>query len=261
MKTKLITLSFLLGGLFCVYQQTTQAVSKSTTTLVENSDKTPVYKLMEVAYLWEFLLLNKDYDKEQDGTWLDVGLRAKYAMAKNYASLSQVEAVFGMPVFLKGPHKKAINYQSTTSFGHYNPAFIQELERVFRLALKHPNYRAVLQQVYRVYLHNMALTYKDAYYYIHSNPAQLQAWQEAYNQQLKNKQGTLDGAMQEEFRAYADGGYFSQEVQDAANQIEDFEADWYEKNTAPAFWLRRSMDGTAEQWLELLELVMKRLGA
>lgn len=260
MKTKFIALCLLLAGLLFAYQQTTQAVPAPPATFVAPSDKSPVYKVMEVAYLWELLLLNYENDYDRDGTWLEVGLRAKYAMAKDYASLSQVEAIFGMPVFLKGPHKKAMEYNSTTSFGHYNPAFIQQLETTFRLAMKHPNYREVLKKIYQNYLHSMALTYKDAYYFLHSNPSRLQELQETYSQQLEHPEGTLEGSLQEAFRAYADGDYFSKEIQDQANALEDFEANWYEKVTAPAFWLRRSMDGTGEQWLELLELVMDKLG-
>lgn len=259
MKTKLIALGLLLGGLFLVYQQNSQAVPAPTPTFVAPIDKTPVYQFMEVAYLWEFLLLNYGPDKERDGTWLYAGWRGKYAMARNYTNLSQIEAIFGVPVFLKGPHKKAINYNSSTSFGHYNPAFIQQLETTFRLAMKHPNYKEVLKKVYQTYLQGMALTYKDAYYFLHSNPSKLKALQEAYNQQLQTPQGTLEGSLQEEFRAYADGEYFSTEIQEKANQLEEFGVDWYEKVTAPAFWLRRSLDGTDEQWLELLELVMERL--
>ncbi len=49
------------------------------------------HKIMEIASLWELLSSNYEPNWDRDQTWLDVGIRSKYAKAKNYASLKMIE--------------------------------------------------------------------------------------------------------------------------------------------------------------------------
>ena len=91
----------------------------------------------------------------------------------------------------------------------------------------------------------MALTYKDAYLYVNEKPKRLKAMGGTYLQQLQQKGGTTEGSMQEIFRAYADS--------------QDGDSDWYEAVTAPAFWVRRSLDGTDKQIYELLNLIITEM--
>lgn len=206
-----------------------------------------VYQLMEVTFLWDLLHDGYEPVMERDDTWLDVGFRAKYAMAKKYASIEMVEAAFGCPVFLRGPHDGEMNFNSTTSFGYYNPEFITRLQTSVQTALKHPLYNEVFKSVYQKHLESMARTYRDAYLHVNKDANYLVRLQDRYLRQMASPNGTDNGSFQEEFRGYAEALEKSQG------------ADVYEGFTAPAFWLRRSIDGTAAPLFELLNMVMKEM--
>ncbi len=217
----------------------------------ENSKATPVepavYKVMEVAYLWNLLVENYQPNYDRDQTWLRVGFRSKYAMAKNYASLALLEKAFDEKIFIEGPHGKDMNFNSTTSFGHYNPAFLNKLHDAIKTALEYPLYRSVASQLYHGQLRSMARTYYNTHEYTYKNPDLMKQIKTDYLAAMKQKGGTYDGSLQETFRAYAEAA-----EQNQASNI-------YEAFTAPAFWLRRDIDGTDEIFIEILELVINEL--
>jgi len=223
-----------------------------TSTLVafmpHNTANSPAtYKIMEVVFLWD--LLKSDYEpiRERDDTWLNVGFRSKYAMAKRYASLKLVESAFECDVFLRGPHKKDMNFNSQTAFGYHNPEFIERFAVGLGMALENPSFKAGIHKVYDEHLASMAKTYHNAYIYLNQDPDYLETLQAEYLRLMASAQGIDSGSFQETFRNYAE----------ALEQEEG--ADVYEAFTAPAFWLRRSIDGTAAQWFELLDELMKEM--
>lgn len=205
-----------------------------------------VYKVMEVAYLWELLIENHQPNYQEDQTWLEVGFRAKYAMAKKYASIGLLEQAFGQKVFLKGPHGEDMNFNSTTSFGHYNPAFVKSLYAAVEQALQTPLFKSVARQLYQNHLRSMARTYYDAHEYTFKNPTLMKKLKKEYMAAMQTKNGTTEGSFQETFRDYAE-------------EAEKNGANGYEAITAPAFWLRRDIDGTNATFIKLLELVINEL--
>ena len=159
-----------------------------------------------------------------------------------------IEEAFALPLFVRGPHTGDIDFENRTSFGYYNPAFIQELEVSFETALQNPVYKMVLKRVYKQYFASMAETYHAAYMFIHEDPGYIEEnLKPRYLEGMASPGGMEEGSFQEEFRDFAE-----------ASQRNN-NADVYEAFTAPAFWLRRSIDGTGYQLFELLEKVMKEL--
>lgn len=214
----------------------------------QNSDNNPsIYQLMEVTFLWDFLKEGYEPIRERDDTWLDVGFRSKYAMAKKYASLEMVEAAFGCPIFLRGPHNGDMDFNATTSFGYYNPEFISRLQTSVQVAFKNPLYKKMLKKVYHDHLKSMANTYHNAYTHLNKDVDYLEGLQSKYLLLMARPNGVDSGSFQEEFRGYAQSLEKSQE------------ADVYEAFTAPAFWLRRSIDGTSNQLFGLLDMVVKEM--
>ena len=228
--------------------------------LQESSNVDPsIYKLMEMGYMWNFLSQSYELIRERDDTWLEVGLRSKYATAKKYASLEIIETTFGMSVFIRGPHKGEMNFNSKTSFGYYNPEFISKLKSNIEIALKYPMFKQVIKSTYEQHFKSMALTYQEAYRFLNDDPQQLAALQNQYLSVLAQPEGTTDGSLQEVFRGYADNGYFSDENEVQAYQMRNPDANWYEEVTAPAFWLRRSIDGTSKDISDLLNMIIKEM--
>ncbi|MEZ4886048.1 MAG: hypothetical protein R3E32_15035 [Chitinophagales bacterium] len=206
-----------------------------------------VYKLMEVTFLWDLLKENYEPVRERDDTWLDVGIRSKYAMVKQYASLAMVEAAFDCPIFIRGPHNGELNFNDKTSFGYYNPEFVSKLQSNMESALENPMFKQAAKQLYQQHLKSMAHTYLNAYTHLHEDGEYLHDLQVQYLMGMATPEGIQTGSFQEEFRDYAEALEKNQQ------------ADVYEAFTAPAFWLRRSIDGTAPQLFELLEMVVKEM--
>lgn len=204
-----------------------------------------VFKIMEVTYLWDLLKANYEPNRERDQTWLDVGLRSKYAMAKNYASLDLIEVAVGQPIFLRGPHQGDLDFTSTTSFGYYNPDFVTSLHQSLETALKNPMFKKVADNFYEKHLKSMAHTYYDAFLYLEQNPELRTRLTNDYLLAMAQPAGTMEGSLQEHFRGYAE-------------QLEknNSQADLYEAFTAPSFWLRRHIDGTADEYIALLEMAV-----
>lgn len=205
-----------------------------------------IHKLMEIAYLWELLDADYEPNRQRDDTWLEVGFRSKYAMAKKYASLQMIESAFGVPVFVKGPHTNGMDFNSNNSFGHYNPEFIAKVSTTFDNAMRNPLFRRAARRVYKQYFASMANTYRDSYLYLDGKPDYLAKLQEEYKTMMAND-GTGDGA-------------FTTEFSDFANKLgKEKNADIYEAVTAPAFWLRRSIDGTGPEMYKLLDKMINRM--
>lgn len=224
-----------------------------------NQSDPAVYKLMEIVYLWDLVSEGYEADQEQDGTWLDVGLRSKYAMARKYASLELLEAAFGQSVFVRGPHQGDMDFNSNTSFGYYNPAFLRDVKETIEAALQHPGFAKVAKGVYEKHFKSMALTYQDAYHYMHDDQARLESLRSEYLLQLAEPEGVTGGSFQETFRSYADNGRFSNKDEEKAYKLKNPNEDWYEKVTAPGFWLRRSIDGTSDQMYSILNMVITKM--
>ncbi|GEM_PF-987551 len=205
-----------------------------------------VFKLMEITYLWNLLKAGYEPDRDRDDTWLEVGFRSKYAMAKQYAALDMIEAAFGEKVFLSGPHGSDMDFNSSTSFGHYNPAFISALQGTLETALANPIFKKAMETLYHQELKNMAQVHFDAYVYMTHNPQYSQLMQDKYVTELNNSEGVNINPFTEYFRPFAD---FEEQKG----------LDVYEGFNAPTFWLRRMTDGTADAMIELQIMVMKAL--
>lgn len=214
----------------------------------QNTNLDPVvYQIMEVAFLWDLLKEGYAPVRERDDTWLEEGLRSKYAMAKSYASITMVEEAFGVDVFVRGPHSEDMNFNAKTSFGYYNPAFIARLRSGIETALSKPVFKKVLKGLYENHLSGLAKTYHNAYNHLNKDEKYLKGLQSRYLMEMAQPGGIDTGSFQEEFRNYAED----------LQKNED--ANIYEAFTAPAFWLRRSIDGTDQQWFDLLDMVIKEM--
>ena len=217
-------------------------------TKIQNPENVPsgVFKIMEVTYLWELLQANYQQDYERDNTWIDSGLRAKYASARRYASLGMVEKAFGQKVFLSGPHGSDMNFTSTTSFGHYNPAFLNSLYNSVETILENPTFKKVAQYVYDDFLKGTMLSYGEAYDYWDQNPEKKEELKALYLKELANPNGTSNGSFLNH-----------QHIRDFAQSNPDL--DIFEAYSTPTFWIRRSIDGTEDDILKILQLIYDKL--
>ena len=197
----------------------------------------PVYKILEVSYLYEFLQSLFVPHAYYHGTDLKTGLRARYGMCKAYASIDILESYFEVPVFRSGPHQGDMNWRAEREFGFYNPEFISKMTESVDYILNHPTYKGVADYIYDRHLTDLALVYGVAYNFVDEN------------KELRDKAGQayidyLNGITTELGPDYhALGEAFSK-------QYPQF--DIYDADTAPYFWIRRYIDETDRDIVILL---------
>lgn len=199
---------------------------------------------------WENVLSTVDVSYEN--TFSDIpesGIRGRYEQYKKYLGISILESVVGEKVFLSGPHSTILNYKSQDQFGRYNPLFLKKLGENLKFLFKNKTFVENTQAHYdtklKQYLRVFYLSYKVA-----ANNKKVMA-------------GYLDAIANPEKYDYMDGrikgpSYFLQEsFRDFAEGLEKNGYNVYEAFTCPAFWIRRSIDGTQDEFYEILKLTLK----
>ena len=178
-------------------------------------------------------------------TWLpDRGLRGLYAKAQFVLNLAQLQKISGHKIFRAGPHGAGkLNLKAVDDFGHYNPTFLKWLTAHGIPGRHNANQRKELQPVYDKFLRRPARGFLAAHRSLMANPARLTRIQAQYRKHLD---------------AQKDAGHFLQETfRQDADRLEKSGHDWYEANVAHGFWVRRSLDGTADECHTLLLTLLK----
>ena len=212
--------------------------------LAEAADKPP----KEVVTLWRALpKLAKDTPDvayRALHTWLpNRGLRGLYAKAQFALNLAQLQKLSGQKIFGSGPHQNGkLNLKSANDFGHYNPAFIKWITANGIPGQTNPKLRKELQPVYDKYLRRIARGFFVAHQNLKAQPRRLQQVQAQYLE-LLDAQKDAGEFLQESFRPDTD-------------HLEKAGHDWYEVNVAHGFWVRRTIDGSADEFHTLLTALL-----
>jgi hypothetical protein len=199
---------------------------------------------------WETILSTVDISYENTMSYIpESGIRGRYEQYKKYLNISILESVVGEKVFLSGPHSAALNYKSPDQFGRYNPLFIKKLGENLQYLFKNKAFVKNAQAHYDSKLKQ----YLRVYYLSHEVSAN--------NKEVMD--GYLDAIAYPEKHDYMNGRikgpsfYLQEYFRDFAESTEKDGYDVYEAFTCPAFWVRRSLDGTEDEFYELLKLTLK----
>lgn len=198
---------------------------------------------------WQNMSATARLDYESISSWIpESGIRGRYQIAKQVLGKAVLESIIGEKAFLSGPHEQDVNYNSAREFGRYNPKFLTQLQKslasLFSNRIFVDNAQALYDSELKQYLRTYYLAYEAG----------------------ANKQEVMDGYMAilaTEPREYAgnvflsEPSHFLQEsFRDFAESIEQEGYDVYEGFTCPGFWVRRSIDGTADEFYGLLTLTI-----
>lgn len=203
------------------------------------------YKIKEAFRALEDSYTDMDYVfYENNHTYIEEGLRYNYGLLNQLASVSILEKAIGEKVFLNGPHQNGLDFFSSDSFGYYNPAFWEKVKTVVAYSLENDGtFKQLGKYAYDRHLKKEVQLYYDSYQYLSSNKSMAQQVTKDYQAAMQDG-GNAGELLQESFRAFADSK-------------EQLGEDWYVANTAPGFWIRRQIDGTADKIFEVVELVRK----
>ncbi len=188
---------------------------------------------------------HKDYDYFPKG-----GMQAFACHLLSFAPYKVLSELSGMDVFLKGPHtNEKLNFSSKNSFGYYNPEFVKWMVDNAVPAAKDAAFRKATQWIYDKYVAELAEIFYLTYQKILKEP-------ECFERQKKEFQILLDTDslqwayytkyfffMNDKFCENPDGGFsffykngFDKGVNGAVVA------------TSFMFWVRRSIDGTMDEF-------------
>lgn len=184
---------------------------------------------------------------EQEQTWFpELGMRGFYCHLKSGLSFKQLQSLAPMPIFLSSPHQEQPNLNSRFSFGHYNPEFVKWLHDNFIPNNPSTTFLQTTKGFYNQYIRALARTYYLVHHILQANPDFKQTELQRYEQLIANQQLP-------EF--YTTEQYLS--LQSKYPELEQFARDNYEVASAMTFWLRRLMDGTEDEFIQVLKKLLQ----
>jgi|GEM_PF-775168 len=185
---------------------------------------------------------------EQEQTWFPkLGIRGFYCHLKSGLSFKQLQTLVPMPIFLSSPHQdQQLNLNSRFNFGHYNPEFIKWLHDNFIPNNPDAAFLKTTQGFYTEYMQSLARTYYLVHHILQANP-------DFKDTELKRYKNLILNKKLPEF--YTSENYLS--LKSKYPELQKFTRDEYEVASAMTFWLRRLMDGTEDEFIQVLKKLLQ----
>ena len=267
---ELLSLSYIVRGNTLNYIPEKEKEEEKDATEKDSKDK-DVNKLAGTDFLIDFSERWKEaYENinwSSDWSWgLEYGFRSKYKIANSILNqdtniINVLSEIFTTPVFIRGPHLNGMNFGDKTSFGYYNPEFIEKLTVITNELLDNSIYKELLRPIYKNYLSEMAYAYRAAYEvfksYKMNNPNRLEDATRNYLYQISigDETGEDVFGVLSQLETHYPEQYDSYNLSGRGANIRGY----YNFYTAINFWGRRDIDGTFEKIGELLNLVWNKL--
>lgn len=194
------------------------------------------------------------YDYHPDG-----GMRIFACHLFSLVPYAQFRKQAGMPIFVSGPHSPAaLALDSAHEFGHYSPAFVRWLGEHAVPGADEPGFRRATQPLYDQYVKPLATTFYVTYQKARAEPDCFEREERKFRRLLKARKLPRDYYekyfyfMNPLFCGNPDGGfdYFHKRGFDGGH-------DGNVVKTCVGFWLRRSLDGTADDFHRGLEKLLR----
>ncbi|HNW28867.1 MAG TPA: hypothetical protein PKN50_10355 [Spirochaetota bacterium] len=195
----------------------------------------------------------EDFDYFPEG-----GMRNFYCHAMNFMDYRRFAELAGTPVFSGGPHtERELRLDSPDSFGHYNREFVARLSRMMIPGEKDAAFRAATQGVYDGYVRPLARIFFVTYRKLRDNPSYLDGEKRNYLAMLKS--GRLEPYHYEKYFYFMNPGFIGSGGDGSYLMEHGFDGGWDGNvvKTCVAFWIRRSIDGTAGEFYAGLEKLLK----
>jgi hypothetical protein len=200
------------------------------------------------------------------------GVRKLYEGVKPIMNLGQLQELSPVAIFDSSPHTDAPNYESSAEFTYYNEDFVIWLREYGIPGAKDEAFRAETQAVYDDFLQDMAQAYYKVYFYLENHP-NLAAYQREYVQlttaQVPAEQipftqdhfTTAWGTREANYRPQTAVDYLHWRFSTYSNAFGQDPKNGgigsYYADVACGFWLRRHIDGTSEEFFDLLVLLLQ----
>jgi conflict system STAND superfamily ATPase len=218
------------------------------------------------------------------GTYLKTGFRYTYCLVRSVLSFDKVQAISGLNIFRPGgPHDNGeLNLNDPLRFGHYNPMFLDWVDKHLIPDRSEAWFKGVTQNVYDAYIAATARALYHAHEILFAEPKRYRAFEKQYqivkNDYLKRYKRGVDFEMFERDPIPLDdikAGYLKRiaekndEIGSAlgddlswlSSYLSNYPAfqkgdDLYIASNAAGFWVRRSIDGTEPQIFRMLKKLL-----
>lgn len=186
------------------------------------------------------------------------GMRNFYCHAMNFMDYRRFAEIIGMPVFAGGPHTaQELKLDSPNSFGRYNREFVARLHRVLIPGEKDTAFRTATQGAYDGYVRPLARIFFVTYRKLKDNPSYLEQEKSGYLRKIGA--GNLKAYDYEKYFYFMNTGFIGSGDDESYLMEHGFDGGWDGNvvKTCVAFWIRRSIDGTADEFYTGLEKLLK----
>ena len=161
--------------------------------------------------------------------------------------------IIGEKIFLSGPHLNDMNFDSYDKFGYYNPIFLKKLHKKIKLLISNDAFIKSTQDIYnekfkntlRVYF--LSLNMLDHINYKTFGKYDWDRYVEEYLDVISKPPSN-----------YMVSNYFDENFRSFAESIKNEGYNFSEGLTFPGFWIRRKIDGTDEEFFELINLILNK---
>jgi len=212
--------------------------------------------------------LKKSY--EECGTWLDYGLRDLYCQIKPFVDYSKLMAISGLLIFKEGgPHTiSSLNFEGGYEFGHYNPEFLTWIQEKVVIDPADSIFKQQIQLAYNDKIKVVARAFYQTHKILFATPEgsdEFKTIKSKYQDKIEKQ--TLERCylggpekcgglyLQEEFRRLGD--YLANQNENISEKINGEDNYWYLANVSGGFWVRRSIDGTEQQFFDILTKLLE----
>jgi hypothetical protein len=196
----------------------------------------------------------KDYDYFPEG-----GMRNFYCHLKARVDHSKIQELAGLSAFVKGPHtRERLDLNSSTSFGHYNKAFVRWLREKLVPGGRASSFREQTQSIYNRYVRPLARIFYVTYRKLSSNPAYLEQESARYLKLIAAN--ALPAGHYEKYFYFMNPNYYKKPdggFSYFTGRGFDGGVNGNVVKTCVAFWIRRSIDGTDREWFAGLQKLLR----
>jgi hypothetical protein len=204
--------------------------------------------------LWQSLPKSASGCRDFD-YWPEGGMRSFYCHLSSMISWAELQHLSPVSVFESGPHTpRRLDLRSRHGFGHYNPAFVRWLGRAFIPGARDGVFRAATQPIYDSDVKPLARIFFDTHEKLWTHRAFLDTEARRLQQQLAGSGTPVMGYGK--YFSFMTPGFLSGDPGPVNSDPDGNVVD-----TAVAFWIRRSIDGTADLFFDNLRALLRTYDA
>lgn len=195
----------------------------------------------------------EEYDYFPNG-----GMRNWYCHILTFVSYRKFADLIGVPIFISGPHTATdLTLDSPDSFGRYNKEFVARLRRVLIPGENNIAFRTATQGSYDRSVRPLARIFFVTYRKLKDNPSFLEEEKRRYLALIRS--GSLKPYYYEKFFYFMNSGFIDSRDDESYLMKHGFDGGWDGNvvKTCVAFWIRRSIDGTAGEFYAGLEKLLQ----